>query len=54
MKKAAVTSQSPGESAIAGKGVQGTVVNDAIEAYQAHRRHPAPVQIQAQGLAIAG
>ena len=35
MKKGAVISQSPGDSAVAGKGIQGTVINDAIEAYQA-------------------
>ena len=35
MKKGAVISQSPGDSTVAGKGIQGTVINDAIEAYQA-------------------
>ena len=45
MKKGAVVSQSPGDSAIAGKSVQGTFINEAIEAYQAQRHHPSPAKI---------
>ena len=43
MKKGGVTSQSPGDSTVGRKDIQGTVIYDAIEAYQAQRRHPAPV-----------